>query len=126
MLFRYQSYKRITCLLLLVMYVCFLVFQAKYTVEVVAGMAWPKCKTAYCWSDDSQQEQVSQHTADDFVCKIKAKPSKRFHPNAANIEQDSFSAPVSQPMARTLAVYHAPFFQNTSYQISLLRGPPVA
>lgn len=125
MRFSINTYKRISCLLLLVMYISFLCFQVSYNLEIGRTIQ-RACKLNNTWQLTENGNRVAAHSKHTLITKVKTAPSKRFHFNIASIEPQLVSVPVIAYAKNIPAVYSAPFVAKTFDQTSPLRGPPAA
>jgi hypothetical protein len=125
MRFATNTYKRIGCLLLLVMYISFLCFQVKHNLEIGKSLQ-RTCKLQITWQASSDNSSVASHAKHTCFSKVKTAPSKRFHPYFVVIDYINTSVPVVRYTKQRFTVEPAPFIAKPFHQISPLRGPPQA
>jgi hypothetical protein len=125
MRFATNTYKRISCLLLLVMYISFLYFQVHHNLEIGKSVQ-RTCKLQITWQASSDNSSVASHAKHTCFSKVKTAPSKRFHPYFVVIAYINTSAPVIHYVNTQFAVEQAPFIAKPFHQTSPLRGPPAA
>lgn len=120
-----NTYKRISCLLLLVMYISFLCFQVQHNLEIGKSLQRTG-KRQVAWQVSTENSSVASHSKHTCFSKVKTAPSKRFHPYFVVIDYINTSVPIIRYIKQQFTVEPAPFIARLFQPTNPLRGPPEA